>query len=149
MLVAMAVTASLTATLVSTVGLGSGGSINVPGDLRTMKVGSKPDTDAAGYLREERIKFQSYDSVAMGLRAVQQQDIEAFVHSTPVLRYWVNESTDLSVKVEATDVRPQRYALVLPPDSPWREPLNRALLKTVNGAGWQSVLKRYVPKNKK
>ncbi len=147
MLVAMAVTASLTASLVSAVGLGSGGSIGVPDELRSMKVGSIDGADAAEYLREERIKFQPYDSVPGGLQAVQQGSLEAFVHSTPVLRYWVNEDNNLSVKVEATDVRPQRYALVLPTDSPLREPLNRALLKTVNGTGWQSVLKRYVPKD--
>ena len=146
MLIAMGVTASLTASLVSAVGLGSGGSIRVPDDLRSMKVGSSSDTDAAEYLHEERIKFQPYDSVVGGLKAVQQGDREAFVHSTPVLRYWVNENNNLSVKVEATDVRPQRYALMLPPDSPLREPFNRALLETVNGSGWQRVLKRYVPK---
>jgi ABC-type amino acid transport substrate-binding protein len=146
MLIAMAVTASLTASLVAAVGLGSGGSINVPNELRSMNVGSIDGTDAVEYLDEERIKFQPYDSVQSGLQAVQQGDLEAFVHSTPVLRYWVNEDNNLSVKVEATDVRPQRYALVLPDDSPLREPLNRVLLKTVNGAGWQSVLKRYVPK---
>ncbi len=146
MVIAMGVTASLTASLVSAVGLGSGGSINVPNELRSMKVGSIEGTDAAEYLREERIKFQPYDSVQGGLKAVQEGDLEAFAHSTPVLRYWVNEDNSLSVKVEATEVRPQRYALVLPADSPLREPFNRALLETVNGAGWQSVLKRYVPK---
>lgn len=145
MLVAMAVTASLTATLVSTVGLDSSGSISVPRDLRSMQVGSMPDTDAADYLDEERVKFQAFDSVAVGLRAVQQQDVEAFVHSTPVLRYWVNEAVDLTVKVEATNVRPQRYALVLPPNSPWREPFNQVLLQTVNDTGWLDVLDRYVP----
>ena len=145
MLIAMAVTASLTATLVSTIGLGSGGSINVPNELRKMKVGSIAETDAAEYLQEERVKFQAYDSVVVGLQAVQQQDIEAFIHSTPVLRYWVNEHANLSVKVEATDVRPQRYALVLPPNSPLREPVNQALLQTVNGSGWQDILNRYVP----
>ncbi len=149
MVIAMAVTASLTASLVSAVGLGSGGSIDVPNELRSMRVGSIDGTDAAEYLREERIKFQAYDSVQGGLKAVQQGDLEAFAHSTPVLRYWVNEDNNLSVKVEATDIRPQRYALVLPPDSPLREPFNRALLKTVNGAGWQSVLERYVPEDKK
>ena len=118
----------------------------MPDDLRTMKVGSSPDTDAATYLQEERIRFQPYDSVAVGLRDVQEQKLEAFVHSTPVLRYWVNETSDLSVQVEATNTRPQRYALVLPPGSPLREPINRALLQTVNGAGWQDVVKRYVPK---
>lgn len=146
MLVAMAVTASLTASLVSAVGLGSGGSIDVPNELRSMKVGSIEGTDVADYLREERIKFQPYDSVQAGLQAVQQGDLEAFAHSAPVLRYWVNEDNSLSVKVEATDIRPQRYALMLPADSPLREPLNRALLKTVNGTGWQSVLERYAPK---
>jgi ABC-type amino acid transport substrate-binding protein len=145
MLIAMGVTASLTASLVSAVG--GKGSINVPSELRSMDVGGIEGTDAAEYLREERIRFQAYDSVQGGLQAVQQGDLEAFAHSTPVLRYWVNEDNSLSVKVEATDVRPQRYALVLPNGSPLREPLNQALLKTVNGSGWQSVLKRYVPKD--
>ena len=147
MLIAMAVTASLTAALVSAVGLGSSGKINVPRDLRTMKVGSTPDTDAAEYLQEERIRFQPYDSVPVGLQDVKDQKIEAFVYSTPALRYWVNESSDLSVKVEATDARPQRYALALPSDSPLREPINRVLLQTINGSGWHDVLNRYVPES--
>ena len=146
MLVAMAVTASLTASLVSAVGIGPAGSIRVPDDLRGMDVGSAPDTDAAEYLQEERVKFQPYDSVANGLRAVQDQEIEAFVHSTPVLRYWVNEQSNLTIKVEATDVRPQQYALVLPPNSPLREPINRALLEVVNATGWRDVMNRYAPK---
>ena len=149
MLVAMAVTASLTASLVSAVGVGPAGSISVPDDLRDMEVGSIADTDAAEYLQEERVSFQSYDSVAQGLRAVQAQEIEAFVHSTPVLRYWVNDESNLTVKVEATDVEPQQYALVLPPGSPLREPINQALLDVVNTSGWRSVLKRYVPEKSK
>ena len=144
MLVAMAVTASLTATLVDT--LGESGGISVPGDLRQRQVGSMDETDAAEYLREERIRFQAYDSVPTGLRAVQQQDINAFVHSTAVLRYWVNEDANLSVKVEAKDMIPHRYAFVLPPDSPLREPINQTMLEAINGAGWQAVLERYVPR---
>ena len=145
MLVAMAVTASLTATLVST--LGQSGSISVPRDLRSLQVGSIGDTDAAEYLKEERIRFQTYDSVATGLQAVQQKKIDAFVHSDAVLRYWVNEDDKLSVNIEAKNMIPRRYAFVLPSNSSLREPVNQTILKTINGAGWQSVLERYVPDN--
>ena len=145
MLIAMAVTASLTASLVSTVGLGTRGSIQVPDELRKLKVGSIPNTDAATYLQEERIQFQPYDSVVAGLEQVQAHEIEAFVHSTPVLRYWVNEQGNLSVKVEASSVAPQRYALALPSESPLREPFNRTLLQVINSARWPAIQKRYVP----
>lgn len=76
---------------------------------------------------------------------MQNREIEAFVHSTPVLRYWVNEQANLSVKVEASDVSPQRYAFALPTGSPHREPFNRALLKIINSAGWYAIQARYVP----
>ena len=145
MLIAMAVTASLTAALVSVVGMGQGGTIQVPNDLRKRKVGAQPETDAATYLEEVRINFQPYDSVPEGLEAVQEERIEAFVHSAPVLRYWVNENNSLSVKIETTHVRPQRYAIAMATNSPWQEPVDQALLKAINAAGWQDILNRYVP----
>ena len=145
MLIAMAVTASLTAALVSVVGVGQGGTIQVPNDLRKMKVGAQPETDAATYLQEVRINFQPYDSVPLGLEAVQEERIEAFVHSAPVLRYWVNENSNLTVRIETSDVRPQRYAIAMATNSPWQEPIDQALLKAINAAGWQDILNRYVP----
>ena len=76
---------------------------------------------------------------------MQEEKIGAFVHSAPVLRYWVNENNGLTVKIETTHVRPQRYAIALRSDSPLREPLDRALLKAINASGWQDMLNRYVP----
>ena len=46
MLLAMGITASLTAALVSVVSAGAGGSLSVPSDLRGTKVGVVADTPA-------------------------------------------------------------------------------------------------------
>jgi hypothetical protein len=36
------------------------------------------------------------------------------------------------------------YALLLSHGSPWREPINRAVLQTISSTGWKAMLKRYI-----
>ena len=145
MLVAMAITSSLTAALVSVVGAGQGGSISVPEDLRQMAVGAVPGSGGAAYLDEEGIAYREFATPEEGLRALQAGDVEAFLHGTSALRYLTSENEGLSAKIEATDERPQRYAFALAQGSDLREPINRVLLRKINQPAWTSLLKRYMP----
>lgn len=145
MLIAMAITSSLTAALVSVVGFGQGGSISVPEDLRQMAVGAVPGSGAAAYLNEEGISYREFATPEEGLRALREGNVKAFLHGTSALRYLVNENEGLSAKVEATDEHSQRYAFALAQGSDLREPINRILLRKINQPSWASLLKRYMP----
>lgn len=145
MLVAMAITASLTAALVSVVGAGQGGSLSVPSDLRELRVGAAADTPAATYLREEEIPFQDFDTPLEGLRALQRGDLDAFVASNVMLRYLKSENSSLTFQRAETNAAPQRYAFVLPEDDPSRESLDRALLARLNARPYERLLERYLP----
>ena len=149
MLVAMAVTAVLTASLVSAV-MGSSGdnNINVPADLRNMKVAAVENTDAAEYLQEERISFQKFSELPKALEAVNKDELDAVLHSVPVLRYAINNDSDLSLKVKQVAIDPHYYAFVLASDSPLRETVNQALLRIIKTPLWQQELDRFIPEKK-
>lgn len=151
MLVAMAITASLTAALVSAVGATAQSSLSVPSDLRSMEVGAVPDTPAADFLQREGIPFQPFDTPLEGLQALEDstvadEGIEAFVDVATTLTYLKNENS-LSFNVTETDEAPQRYAFSLPEGDERFEPLQRALLERLNGPGWKGLLRQYVPKS--
>ena len=153
MLLAMGITASLTAALVSVVGAGAGGSLSVPSDLRGTKVGVVADTPAASYLEGEGIGFRAFGTPLAGLRALQQGDLDAFLASDATLRYLKSENSSLTFQRTETNTRPQRYAFVLPQadaqTSPSRdlnrEDLNRVLLTRLNAQPWGRLLERYLP----
>ena len=76
MLVAMGVTASLTAALVSVVGASSA-SVNVPEELSELQVGTVADTVSARYLTEEGIDFEAFEQPSDGLRSLQRGDLRS------------------------------------------------------------------------
>lgn len=146
MLIAMAVTASLTAALVSVVGGGTAQSVKVPDGLRKKQVGAVADSPFGKYLKHQNVTFESYDSVEEGLKDVADQEINIFVHNTPTLRYWLNENTNLAVQVANAEVLPQRYAMAFPVRNDNATRLNIPLLKIINQPDWRDRINRHMPK---
>ncbi|GAB3827401.1 transporter substrate-binding domain-containing protein [Pontibacter rugosus] len=146
MLVAMAITAVLTASLVSTVmGSAGGKKMNVPQDLRNMHVAAVEGTPAAQYLQEERIVFQKFSNLKEALEAVNKQELDAVVHNVPELRYAINNTSDLALQVQPVQIDPNYYAFALAPASPLRKPINQALLRIIKAPMWQHELERFMP----
>ena len=146
MLVAMAVTAVLTASLVSAVaGTSSNNKINVPDDLRDMKIAAVEGSTAAAYLEAERIPYQKFKEVSKALDEVNKNEVDAVLHSVPELRYEINNDPDLSLKVQPVKIDPKHYAFALDSASTLREPVNQAVLKIINTSLWQQELERFIP----
>lgn len=146
MLIAMAVTAVLTASLVSTVmGSSSYKPVSLPDDLREMKVAAVKNSDAAKYLQEERVQFQSFSEVKPALQQLNKNDLDAVVHSVPVLRYTINNDPDLGLKVQPVNISPKFYAFGFASESKLREPVNQALLRVILTPLWQKELDRFIP----
>lgn len=144
MLVAMGITASLTAAITSVLALGPGRSdLSLPGDLRGRAVGAVEGSRAAAYLETERVRFTPYADVTDALDALDGGDLDALVHDAAALRFATTDRGAL--RVQTTDVHPLRYAVALPEGSALREPLNRALLREMSEPGWASVRSRFLP----
>jgi ABC-type amino acid transport substrate-binding protein len=145
MLVSMAVTAALTAALVSALGLKSGGSVDLPGDVRGKTVGVVEGTAAAEFLEAERVRVRRFPTTQAALQAMERDSVEVLVGSTPVLEHALNEAGLSRFKVSATKAEPQQWAFAVPAGSPLREQLSRAVLRHTDGPTWQATLDRYMP----
>lgn len=129
MLVAMAVTAVLTASLVSTVmGASSSKAINLPNDLREMKIAAVENSDAAKYLQEERVQFKSASEIKPLLEKLNKNNLDAVIHSLPILRYTINNDPNLALKAQPVNISPRFFAFGFINNSELREPVNQALL---------------------
>ncbi|MDN3595996.1 ion channel [Zunongwangia endophytica] len=148
MLVAMAVTSVLTASLVSAV-MGSGNNqIQVPNDLRDMKVAVVNGSSAESYLNAERIAFKGYNDIPSALEDLKTDDIEVLLHSVPQLRYAINNRSKFSAKVRSANIDPHYYAFAFPVDSDLRLPVNNALIEVLRSPEWQKELDRFIPEKK-
>jgi ABC-type amino acid transport substrate-binding protein len=142
MLVSMAVTASLTASIVSALGVGGRGSLDLPEDLQGDRVGVVEGALAATVLREANVDARPFPDVAAGLAAVRADSLDAFAGSAPRLR--AARSSGSGLRVESTGVEFERWGLAVAPGSPLREPVARAVLDHVQSADWPGTVRRYV-----
>jgi len=146
MIVAMGVTAILTATLTSILTLNTNISgTQFPGSLRQMTVGATSSTQSAAFLEEERIQFQPYDTPQAGMDAVYRGEVEIYVDDVAVLRFVNNEMFKGALRVNGTQINPQRHVFAVTSDSSLREPLNRYILAHTQEPAWRSLVERYIP----
>jgi len=146
MLVAMGITATLTASLTTILASESGlGGTQFPQDLRSMSVGSLANSSSAELLKEDRVQFDSFDTMQAGLKAVGDGDIAVFVGDVTMLHFVNNDSMSGLLHVSSTGIAPQYRAFALPEKSELREPLNRIILNRIEESSWQNVTERYIP----
>lgn len=145
MLVAMGITASLTASITSVLVLDQGIQPLRVQQLKTMQVGSIANTAAANYLEQEQIQFQAVSTPEAGLSAVDEGQIDAFVYSTTPLRTLNQDDFQQRLQIDDTGIQVSQYTFALPDNSPLREPLNRQILQELSEPGWQAMLQRYLP----
>lgn len=145
MLVAMGITASLTASITSVLVLDQGIQPLRVQQLQNMQVGSIANTSVAGYLEQEQIQFQTFSTPKAGLTAVSEGQVDAFVYSTAPLRTLNQDDFQQRLQIDDTGIQVSQYAFALPNNSTLREPLNQQILQELSEPSWQTMLQRYLP----
>jgi ABC-type amino acid transport substrate-binding protein len=113
-------------------------------DLGRVRVISMPGTTSSNYLEVRRIAFTQATSPDTALRTLARGDADAVVYDAPILEYLVNAEWRGVLRVLPFTVERQDYAVAFPSGSPWREPLNRALLQAITTPRWEETLQRYL-----
>ena len=112
-------------------------------DLPKARVGYLVNASSKRYFDENGITANSFDSVSAGFEAISNEQIDAFVHDQPLLRYMANRADEnFLVLPEMFD--PQSYAIVVGQDSSLREVINVALLEILTSDEWVAIKKRYL-----
>jgi ABC-type amino acid transport substrate-binding protein len=143
MFTALIVTAGFTAQLAASLTTDSiQHQITSPTDLAVMRVGNVANAASGAALQSHGVRPRAYASVSAGLKAVADGEIDAFVHDEPILVWEIGQAR--GVALAPLRFAPQDYAIVLPPNTPWREAVNRALLEVLASDRWTAIQRRYL-----
>jgi ABC-type amino acid transport substrate-binding protein len=121
------------------------GLVNDPQDLRHVKVGTVANSVGQYYLDHQHIKYTPYSPGPVDvLQALSEHRIDAAVYNGPILSYYARTKFANKIVVLRFSLRQDFMAIPLPPGSPLRKPINRALLKVLDTKKWQTTLANYL-----
>lgn len=105
------------------------GDINGPEDLPGKRVATVKGSTSMDYLRSRNIEAMEFANVEEALRAIQQGSADAVVYDAPVLLYYASHQGKGKMQVVGNIFRKESYGILFPSNSPYRKPVNEALLK--------------------
>ncbi len=141
MLVAIGISATLTAAIVSV--LGTKNSISFPNELKDKKIGVLQNSPASTFLDKANINYRTYKEVLAGMKAVDSKELDFFVHSTTALRHLYSKNSELQLTIQKTGAHPHAYTFAVATNSPLREPLSRAVLRKIMSKEWRQRIQDY------
>jgi polar amino acid transport system substrate-binding protein len=144
MFAALILTAVFTAQLTTTLTLHRlSGPVTSVADLAHNRVGVVGHTASNAYFDSRGLRTISYKNVAEGLAALDNDEIDAFVHDEPILRYDVRSEYigDIELLPQVFDAK--AYGIALQSGSKLREDVNRVLLEILASPRWTAIRTKY------
>ncbi len=114
-----------------------------PEDLPRARVSTVAASTSERYLDSRNLHHESFATAREALAALAAGRVDAMVYDRPILRYMTLHGEGSLTVLPQTFAR-QDYAVALPQGSELREPIDRALLATIEDPAWRNVLERYV-----
>ena len=144
MLSGILIISSFTAAVTSALTVGQLRSrIRGPGDLLGVSVATVADSTSQSYLQSRHIRNQRFMELKDALSALDAGQVQAVVYDAPMLRFQVVHDHPNFHVLPGTFER-QDYAIAMPSDSPWREQINRAVLRVISRRSWEERLEDYL-----
>jgi ABC-type amino acid transport substrate-binding protein len=141
MLVAMAVTSGLTATVIAATSART--VVDFPNDLTDMKVGVLVNSPAAEYLDQQGTDYVTFADYTEGLQSFQDGEIDAVVADATTLEYEIGRNSNLLAYIQTTDADPEAYAFAVREGSPLTEPLQKAVIQVTLTEMWREIVNGY------
>jgi polar amino acid transport system substrate-binding protein len=121
------------------------GEIQELSDLRDRPIALVADAEAATYLTENDItQVQAFSQFEPAYEALMAGEVEAIVASRPLLQYHASQIEPGQVQLVGVPFREQFYAIVMPKDSPYRKPINQAILTLKENGTYQTLYRQWV-----
>lgn len=118
--------------------------ITGPADLQRARVAAVSGSIGEQWLALQRLSMRSYPFLIQASKALQRGEVDALIYEKAILGYMIREYDWRAVRILPHTLAVRDYAIALPTDSAIKEPVNRALLKIVQGPQWKDVVERYV-----
>jgi len=143
MFTSIVIISGFTAAIASSLTVGSiRGGVTTLADLDRVAVGVVDGTTGAVEAERRRYQRRVYPDLDAAFAALADGRVDAVIHDQPLLRYRIVGDGRYAV-LQGTLGR-QDYAFALPPRSPLREPVNRALLELIDRGRIGDLVSRYL-----
>ena len=119
------------------------GNIGGPQDLPGRRVATIERSAAAEYLERQGISSLLLATVAEAYEALRENEIDAIVYDAPVLQHHAAREGQGHMKLVGLVFQRQNYGIALPPDSPYREAINLALLELIESGQYQELYDKW------
>jgi len=123
------------------------GIVHDTNDLRHVRVGAVANSPTVTYLDRERISHQTFPTAVDGLKALEANDLDAFVYDKPLLTWLVVQDFSPKLRVLEIVLEREHYAIALPKlSTPLHRVINGALLEETETDWWDQTIFQYLGK---
>lgn len=119
------------------------GSIKGPEDLPGKRVATVKGSTSDGYLRSRRARVMGVEKIEEAFAALLSGKVEAVVYDSPVLLYFARHEGKGKATVVGPVFRKEDYGIVFRPHSPYRKPINNALLALKEDGTYDRIYARW------
>jgi polar amino acid transport system substrate-binding protein len=117
--------------------------IKGPQDLPGKRVATISGSTSANYLSQQKIETKEFKQIDETFTALTNSDVDAVVFDAPILLYYAAHDGKGKVQVVGNIFRKESYAIALPTGSPYRKPINNALLSLQENGKYQEIYDKW------
>jgi len=149
MVIGLAVSAALTASVVSATNIEGATGLRIPTDLVDRRVGAVAGSSAAGYLYGQSIAVEEFASLTEAFAALAERRVDAVADGYAAIRFGT-ASASSSLVISTSPRDPQYVTMaVRKPETPREvgrlEILRASVLGHITSDGWWRLVTRYLP----
>jgi ABC-type amino acid transport substrate-binding protein len=112
-------------------------------DLDGKRLAAVADSSGAEYLDEQHLRYTKYATLKDALASLVRGNSDAVVNSVGALEYAISTYFSGVIPMPNGILAPAYMAFALPPNSPLKKPLDRALIEITASASWRLLEPRY------
>lgn len=145
MMISLVLIASFTAVITTSLTVSHlGANTRETSELRDLRLGVVKDSAAQAYLEQNKLACRTYPGLEQVLRDLSAGQLDAVVADRSSLRYQANHLFKGLIEVQSDNFQTGIYAFALPNHSPWRKPVNLALMAKLQEDSWRRLIFRYL-----
>jgi polar amino acid transport system substrate-binding protein len=119
------------------------GEISGPNDLPGKRVATILGSTSAAYLREQNVQTLEFNQIEDAYKALSDKKVNAVVYDAPILLYYASHEGRGKVGVVGPVFRKESYGIIFPQDSPYRKPVDAALLTLKENGSYEKLYQEW------
>ena len=119
------------------------GDIKGPEDLPGKQVATTTGSTSAAYVRQQNVQVSEFAKIEQTYEVLLKGQADAVVFDSPVLLYYAAHEGKGKVSVVGPVFRKESYGIVFPQNSPYRRPVNNALLTLKENGTYQRLYDKW------